>query len=87
MATGAFKALTREGWRVPADLSLASADISRAATDHVPPIAAAGTSPEKLGEAAARLALGSTGAEDESFTDLMLPAQFFPGATTGPAGR
>jgi LacI family transcriptional regulator len=85
MAAGALKALLRAGVPVPAEVSVAAADISRAATDHVPPIAAAGSSPEKLGEAAARLVLTSTGAEDEVFTDLMLPAQFFPGATTARA--
>ncbi len=87
MAAGVMKACARAGLRVPADLSLAGADLSRAATEHQPPIAGAGSSPERLGEAAARLVLGSTGAEDEIFTDLMLPAQFFPGETLGPAPR
>jgi LacI family transcriptional regulator len=85
MAVGAKRAWEREGWRVPADISLASADFSPEAKAAKPFITAAGSSPEKLGEAAGRLALDSTGVEDESFTDLMLPAQLFVGDTTGPA--
>jgi LacI family transcriptional regulator len=84
MAMGAIRAWEREGWRVPADLSLASADASPEASAARPCITAAGSSPDKLGEAAARLVQGSTGAEDESFTDMMLPAQLFVGDTTGP---
>jgi LacI family transcriptional regulator len=87
MAVGAMRAWEREGRRVPADISLASADFSPEAKAATPAITAAGSSPEKLGEAAARLALDSTGVEDESFTDLMLPAQLYVGDTTGPVGR
>jgi LacI family transcriptional regulator len=87
MAVGAMRAWEREGWRVPADISVASADASPEAIAAKPRITAAGTSPDDLGAAAARLALDSTGGEDESFTDLMLPAQLFVGDTTGPVGR
>lgn len=86
MADGALKTLVRAGWRVPRDLSIASADISAIATEGTPRITAAGTNPEKLGEAAARLVVESTTADD-GFTDLMLPAQLFIGDTTGPASR
>ena len=85
MAQGARLAFEREGLKVPADVSLASADGSPAATSEKPRVTAAGTSPAKLGEAAAQLILGSTGGDDESFTDLMLSAQLFVGDTTGPA--
>jgi LacI family transcriptional regulator len=86
MAAGAVRALVREGWRVPHDINLAGAD----APPHLPfadapKITGAGTDPVKLGEAAARLVLGSLGTEDESFTDLILSAQFSLGETTGPA--
>lgn len=84
MAAGAVRELEREGWHVPGDVSIASADFSRVATEHVPPITAAGSDPEKLGEAAARLLLELPGG-DEAFTDLMLPAHLFVGETTGPA--
>jgi LacI family transcriptional regulator len=85
MAAGALRAFHRAGLAVPGDVSVAGADLSRIATEGRPRIAAAGTSPERLGEAAARLVLASTGEPDESFTDLMLPALLHVGDTTGPA--
>lgn len=85
MADGAVKTLLREGWQVPRDLSIASADVSPLATDATPSITAAGSNPEKLGEAAARLLLD--GARGEGFTDLMLPAQLLIGDSTGPARK
>lgn len=84
MAAGAVRALDRVGWRVPRDASVASADFSPIATGGTPRITAAGSNPETLGEAAARLVLDSAGDDDASFTDLMLPAQLFVGDTTGP---
>jgi LacI family transcriptional regulator len=84
MAAGAVRALTREGWNVPADISVASADFSPVATESTPRITAAGSNPEKLGEAAARLVLEASPAHGEGFTDLMLPAHLFIGDTTGP---
>jgi len=84
MAMGAVRAFEREGWATPGDVSLASADGSAAAASEKPRITAAGSSPAKMGEAAARLILDSTGVMDESFTDLMLSAQLFVGDTTGP---
>jgi LacI family transcriptional regulator len=85
MAAGALRGFQRAGLASPEAVSVAGADLSRIATEGKPRITAAGTSPEKLGEAAARLILASTGAVDESFTDLMLPAQLHLGETTGPA--
>jgi LacI family transcriptional regulator len=85
MAAGAVRELGREGWRVSDDLSVASADVSPLATDSNPRITAAGSNPERLGEAAARLVLEPAPAHSEGFTDLMLPAQLFIGDTTGPA--
>jgi len=85
MAAGAIRAFQRAGLPVPAAVSVAGADLSRVAIESKPSITAAGTSPEKLGEAASRLVLSSTGTLDESFTDLMLPAQLHVGETSGPA--
>jgi LacI family transcriptional regulator len=87
MAVGAMRVWEREGWRVPADISLASADASPEAAVARPGITAAGSSPDKLGEAAARLILESTGEDDESFTDLILSAHLFVGDTTGPVRK
>jgi len=85
MAMGAMRTWEREGWKVPGDVSIASADGSPAAASERPHITAAGSSPAKLGEAAGRLILESTGGPDESFTDLMISAQLMIGDTTGPA--
>ena len=83
MASGAVRELEREGWSVPADISVASGDVSPLATDSTPRITAAGSNPEKLGEAAARLVLESGAGHSDAFTDLMLPSQLFVGDTTG----
>jgi LacI family transcriptional regulator len=85
MAAGAVREFERAGWPVPGRVSVASADVSPLATDSTPRITAAGSNPEKLGEAAARLVLESNGTHADGFTDLMLPAQLFVGDTTGPA--
>ena len=85
MAAGAVREFQREGWSVPADVSIASADVSPVATGSTPRITAAGSNPEKLGEAAARLVLESPAAHGDGFTDLILPAQLFVGDTTGAA--
>lgn len=85
MAAGALRGFSRAGISVPDDLSLAGADLSRVATENSPPLTAAGTVPDKLGEAAARLVLGSTGDDDESLTELLLPPQLHPGESSGPA--
>jgi LacI family transcriptional regulator len=87
MALGAVRAFARAGWRLPDDISVASADASPVGATEQPRITAAGAAPDKLGEAAARLILDSTGSDDESFTDLMVSAQLHVGDTTGPAGR
>ncbi|MBM3852629.1 MAG: LacI family transcriptional regulator [Verrucomicrobia bacterium] len=87
MAAGAVRELQRAGWTVPLQMSVASADISPVATASSPRITAAGTDPEKLGAAAARLLLDPAADSAEGCTDLMLPAQLFLGETTGPARK
>jgi LacI family transcriptional regulator len=84
MAHGAALVLQREGWKVPGDISLASADVSRLSVEGALRITGAGTSPDKLGEAAARLVMGEGGAA-EGCTDLVLPAPLVVGNSTGPA--
>ncbi|AOS44208.1 Maltose regulon regulatory protein MalI [Lacunisphaera limnophila] len=84
MAYGAALTLQRAGWRVPGDISLASADVSRLSVEGALRITGAGTSPDKLGEAAARLVAGE-GTPAEGFSDLVLPAPLVVGNSTGPA--
>jgi LacI family transcriptional regulator len=85
MAAGAIKALVREGWKVPADCSIAAADNSRLASAENPTITVAGSDAGKLGATAARLILETTGSDDESFNDLILPSQLVAGGSTAPA--
>ncbi|MDP2138577.1 MAG: LacI family DNA-binding transcriptional regulator [Candidatus Didemnitutus sp.] len=85
MSIGATHALIRAGKTVPGDLSIAAADYSPLAQQEEPRITAAGCEAEKLGRAAAKLALDSTGDDDESFHDLILPSHLFVGQSTGPA--
>ncbi|MEI6107240.1 MAG: LacI family DNA-binding transcriptional regulator [Opitutae bacterium] len=84
MGAGAALALEREGWKVPGDISLVSADVSLLSIEGDLRITGAGTSPEKLGEAAARLVVGE-GVPVEGFSDLVLPAPLVVGNSTGPA--
>jgi len=83
MAYGAALGLQREGWKVPGDLSLASADVSRLSVEGPLRITGAGVSPDRLGEAAARLVLGE-GVPAEGYTELVLPAPLVIGNSTGP---
>ncbi len=85
MAHGAARACLRHGWKIPDDFSLAGADTPRTDLDEPPQITGAGTNPARLGETAARLIVNSTGADDEPFTDVMLPSQLSLGTSTGPA--
>jgi LacI family transcriptional regulator len=85
MAAGAVRELQREGRSVPGEISVASADFSPVATESIPRITAAGSNPEKLGEAAARLVLEGPSDHGDGCTDLMLAAQLFVGDTTGRA--
>ena len=84
MAAGAILALQRAGRKVPADISLAAADVSRLSVEGPRRITGAGTSPDQLGLAAARLILGE-GVPAEGYADLVLPSTLVVGHTTGPA--
>jgi LacI family transcriptional regulator len=86
MAQGAIKAFTRAGWQIPRDLSVVGADASPIALKGNPRITAAGSCPEELGQAAARLILESND-RAESVRDLILPSRFFAGESSGPAPR
>ena len=84
MAQGAVRAFQRANWRVPEDVSVAGADAPRPEHKDSPSITGAGSDPESLGAAAARLILASTGEEDEAFNDLLLPSRLVIGESTGP---
>lgn len=85
MAEGAARAFHRLGVRVPGDMSIVGGDPPRSDSTGQPAICGAGAPPHRLGEAAARLVVASTGAADEPFHDVLLPSQLTPGTSTGPA--
>lgn len=88
MAEGAARALIRAGRKVPTDVSVIGADAPREPSSaEGMRVSGAGTDPVRLGQTAARLIVTSTGSEDESFTDLILPSQLYLGETTGPAPK
>ena len=87
MAAGATRTFKRASLHIPRDASVANADLSPVATASKPSLTAAGSNPEKLGEAAARLLLQSATDDASSFTDLIVPTRRFVGDTTGPAPR
>ncbi len=82
MARGAIDTLLREHYRVPTDFTVVAGDASRVCFEEEPIITNAGPSPEKLGQVAADLLLRSTGADEESFTDLVLASQLHLGETS-----
>jgi Transcriptional regulators len=82
MAEGAVRGFERNGISVPRQLSIVGADARRSDATVHPIITSAGAPPEKLGEAAVRLVLSSTGEPDEPFNDLLLPSQLFLGEST-----
>jgi len=87
MAEGAIRGFERAGIVVPKSLSIAAADARRIDASAHLSITSAGAPPEKLGEAAARLLLASTGENDEPFTDLMLPSRLAIGESTAVAPK
>lgn len=70
----------------PDGLSLAAGDVSELSTDGSFRITSAGTSPDRLGGAAARLIL-SQGLPEEGFTDLVLQAPLIIGDSSAPARK
>ena len=87
MGRGAVNLALQSGLKVPQDLSLAAVDATPVGAEEDPHITCAGTIPQKLGEAAARLILEAETGPEGAYHDLVLGAQLFTGTTTGKAGR
>jgi LacI family transcriptional regulator len=83
MARGAVNALLQRQWSVPEDLTVVAVDATRALEEEEPGITGAMADPESLGAAAADLLLRSTGAANETFTDLILPATLTVRSSSG----
>jgi LacI family transcriptional regulator len=85
MATGATLALNHAGWETPGRLSIVGADFPRPAADGEPSVTGAGTCPELLGQAAARLLLAPSSTAVPEYQHLILPARLITGETSGSA--
>lgn len=87
LARGAINGLLREGWKVPEDFSVVAVDDTRVCTEEEPAITRAAANPELLGAAAAEALLDSTGDAGERLSEILLPAKFHLGASSGPASQ
>jgi LacI family transcriptional regulator len=88
MARGAANALLQEGWKLPADLSIAAVDLTRVCTEDEPSITGASAPPEKIGEEAARiLLLDQAPFAHENLLHIEVASKLQVGSSTGkPSG-
>jgi LacI family transcriptional regulator len=85
MARGAINLLTQKGWQIPEQVSLAAIDATRVCVEEHPEITGANADPEKMGAKAAELLLKNVGEEDDSLTDVVMPAHLTIRETSGKA--
>jgi LacI family transcriptional regulator len=85
MARGAINLLTQKGWQIPEQVSLAAIDATRVCVEEHPEITGANADPEKMGTKAAELLLKNVGEEDDSLTDVVMPAHLTIRETSGKA--
>jgi len=85
MARGAINLLTQQGWRIPEQISLAAIDATRVCVEEHPEITGANADPEKMGAKAAELLLRNVGEEDDSLSDVVMPARLTVRETSGKA--
>ncbi len=83
MARGAISCLQKHGYEVGNTVSVAAVDCTRVRDAEWPTVTAAGAIPEEMGRLAGKLILSED--KTEYFQDIVVPATFFPGQSTGPA--
>jgi LacI family transcriptional regulator len=83
MARGALNLLIQKGFNVPEQISLVAVDATRVCVEEHPEITGANADPEKMGAKAAELLLKDLGEEDESLTDVIMPAHLTVRETSG----
>src|SRR5581483_1748277 len=71
---GAINLLLQKGHRIPEEISVVAVDATRVCVEEHPEITGANADPEKMGAKAAELLLKNLGEEDESLTDIVMPA-------------
>ncbi|WP_309380437.1 LacI family DNA-binding transcriptional regulator [Cerasicoccus frondis] len=82
MARGAINCLLKHGVEVGQDISLTALDYTRVRDTEWPTITSSGSAPEELGRVAGELIYSE--AETKYFQDIVVPAQFYEGESTGP---
>jgi LacI family transcriptional regulator len=86
MGRGAYQFALTHGIRVPDQISIAAVDRTRICTEIHPYLTSAGSNPESIGQEAAKLLCKSEEpGESRIFVDLVVPSDFVPGETSGPA--
>jgi LacI family transcriptional regulator len=85
MARGALNLFTQKGLHVPEEVSVVAIDATRVCVEEHPEITGANADPEKMGAKAAELLFKNVGQEDESLTDVIMPAQLTVRETSGKA--
>jgi LacI family transcriptional regulator len=85
MARGAMNLLLQKGYNVPSQVSIVAIDATRVCVEEHPEITGANADPEKMGAKAAELLLKDVGEEDESLTDVVMPAHLSIRETSGNA--
>jgi LacI family transcriptional regulator len=85
MARGVISSLTKNGLKVPGDISVCAFDRTRICEEELPTLTGAHTSPEMMGRVAAELLLQGVGKDQARFMDTVLPAEIFYGDSTGSA--
>lgn len=82
MARGAINCLQKHGFEIGADVSIAGLDYTRVRDSEWPSLTSAGSVPEEIGRVAGDLIFSES--NTEYFQDIVIPAKFFEGESTGP---
>ncbi len=88
MARGAHQFALTNGIRIPEDISLVTVDRTRVCTEIHPDLTSASSSPNAVGEEAAKLlSRGEQPHDNVTYVDLVVPSEFEPGETSGPVAE
>lgn len=85
MSRGVIACLHKHGYEVGRDVSVAAVDCTRVRDSEWPTLTAAGALPEEMGRLAGQLILSES--ETSYFQDIVVPAIFFEGQSTGPVQK
>ncbi|MBC2595061.1 LacI family DNA-binding transcriptional regulator [Ruficoccus amylovorans] len=83
MARGTIAYLHKQGYEVGRDISVCAVDCTRVRDSEWPTLTASGAIPEEMGRLAGELIMAEK--QPSFFQDIVVPASFFDGQSTGPA--